>query len=178
MNRALGEARVPRRAVVIAAVLALGAAFALDRVSKNWALSELAGGQSIPLVPTVDLRLVFNPGVAFSLGEDAGPVLGVGIAVLLVALLTWVGIQIRRGSGLIPVILLATAAGGGLGNLYDRVSRGVDGPWTGSVVDMIAVNWFAIFNVADIFTVSGLIGWAAFNFIRRAPSPTTKEVHV
>lgn len=175
MTRAPGEARGSRPVVIIAAVLALGAAFVLDRVSKNWALSELADGRSIPLLPTVDLRLVFNPGVAFGLGRDAGPVLGVGIAVVLVALLTWVGIQIRRGSGLVPVILLATAAGGGLGNLYDRVSRGVAGPWNGSVVDMIAVNWFAIFNVADIFTVSGLVGWVVFTFIFRVPSRTTRE---
>ncbi|MBN9239599.1 MAG: signal peptidase II [Leifsonia sp.] len=30
---------------------------------------------------------------------------------------------------------------------------------SGTVIDMTAVDWFAIFNVADIFAVVGIVAW-------------------
>jgi signal peptidase II len=40
--------------------------------------------------------------------------------------------------------------GGAAGNLIDRLFRGDDGVLRGSVVDFIDLQWFPIFNVADM----------------------------
>lgn len=158
-----------------AAFLAMASAFVLDRLSKNWALTELSDGTVIPLLPTVELRLAFNPGVAFSLGAEVGPLLAVGVGVLLLALLGWIAIQVHRGAPVAGIVLLAMAAGGGIGNFYDRAARGDEGPLSGAVVDMIAVDWFAVFNVADIFTVCGIIGGAALIVLWRKPAGQERD---
>ena len=54
--------------------------------------------------------------------------------------------------------------------MYDRISRAEGGPLSGSVVDFIAVDWFAVFNVADILTVVGMMVWAGTALLTR-PRP-------
>lgn len=143
-----------------ATATAAAAALALDRLSKAWALASLSDGTVIPLVPTVRLELFFNPGVAFGIGADVGAPLVVGLMILIAALFGWITVRLIRGTDLTGTIFLAIAAGGALGNLWDRISRAQNGPLTGHVVDFIAVDWFAIFNVADIFTTCGIALWA------------------
>ena len=149
-----------------AAATALVAAFVLDRLSKAWALASLSDGAVIPLVPTVRLELFFNPGVAFGIGADVGAPLVVGLIVLIAALVGWIAVRLARTADLTGTIFLAIAAGGALGNLWDRISRAENGPLTGHVVDFIAVDWFAIFNVADIFTTCGIALWALTTLLR------------
>lgn len=144
----------------VAIVLVFGAGLAADRLTKSWALSTLADGTAITLIPTVSLRLAFNPGVAFGLGAGLGPAVAVGILILLLVLSCWIIWTALRGSARPPVLLLTAVAAGGWGNMYDRISRAEDGPLSGAVVDFIAVDWFAVFNVADILTVLGMIVWA------------------
>lgn len=149
-----------RTRAAVAAALAVAGAFALDQASKAWALSALSGGTTVSILPSVELRLVFNPGVAFGIGADAGAPLVIGLIVLNAALLGWVCARVVRDDDLVGTALLALAAGGGLGNLWDRIFRAGESPLTGRVVDFIAVDWFAIFNVADIFTTCGIALWA------------------
>lgn len=149
-----------RTRAAVAVALAVAGAFALDQASKAWALSALSGGTTVPILPSFELRLVFNPGVAFGIGADAGAPLVVGLMVLNAVLLGWVCARVVRDDDLVGTALLAIAAGGGLGNLWDRIFRAGDLPLTGRVVDFIAVDWFAIFNVADIFTTCGIALWA------------------
>ena len=111
-----------------------GALFAtvvlVDQLTKWAARSFLADGSSVVLVPgLLDLHLVYNEGAAFSLG--------VGWAWLFVAAKVEV-------SGL-AAGLLGVAAGGGVGNLIDRVS-------SGCVADFLMPTFvkFPVFNVADI----------------------------
>ena len=81
-----------------------------------------------------------------------------------------------RTSPIPDTIFLAIATGGAIGNIWDRISRATDGPLTGEVVDFIAVDWFAIFNVADIFTTCGIAAWALTTLLRprqHDPHPTT-----
>lgn len=73
-------------------------------------------------------------------------------------------------------IFLAIATGGAIGNIWDRIGRATEGPLTGEVVDFIAVDWFAIFNVADIFTTCGIAAWALTTLRRprqHDPHPAT-----
>ena len=159
----------------IAVAAALGAAFALDQATKAWALTALSNGKTIELVPTVRLELIFNPGVAFGIGANVGAPLVVGLMLVITALLGWVCVRLVRRDNLAGTIFLATAAGGAAGNLWDRISRAENGPLTGHVVDFIAVDWFAVFNVADIFTTCGIGAWALTSLIRVRRTPAEHE---
>ncbi|WP_294179140.1 signal peptidase II [uncultured Schumannella sp.] len=168
-GRAMGgsAAATARLRLGAAALLIFAAGIAADQLTKSWALSALADGAAIPLLPTVSLRLAFNPGVAFGLGANLGPVVAIAILVILLALTSWISWAIVSGRPRRRVLLLAAVAAGGWGNMYDRVSRAEGLPLSGTVVDFIAVDWFAIFNVGDILTVCGMIAWAATSlFIR------------
>ncbi len=142
------------------AVVVVVVGFVLDQLSKRWAVDALGGGETIPLFPTARFALVYNPGVSFGMGAEVGPLLTVGIMALALGLAVWVGWQIRHRASLLQVLLLSAVLAGALGNLFDRITRAEDGPLSGHVVDFIAVEWFAVFNVADILTVCGMIAWA------------------
>jgi len=156
--------------VGLAAVL-IATAFAVDQLTKSWALTELGDGRTIELVLGARFELIFNPGVAFGMGSELGPPLAVGLIVVLTALMSWVFVGAVRGAPLVGTAFLALAAGGGAGNIWDRISRAAETPLSGEVVDFIAVDWFAIFNVADIFTTCGIAGWAVLQVFGKHDSP-------
>jgi len=145
-------------ALIVVSVVAAGVF--LDQLVKQWALVDLANGRVIEVVPTFDLRLVFNPGVAFGLGAGLGPIVAVVLIGVLIGLTGWIAIKVWRGQQLVDVLLLSVVLAGGLGNVVDRVFRApADAPLTGEVVDYLAVSWFAIFNLADVFAVGGVLVW-------------------
>jgi signal peptidase II len=153
----LRDGRLARGGVVLGFLLL---AVALDQLSKQWAMQALADGRQIQLVPTIRLELFFNPGVAFGIGAEVGAPLVIGLIVLVGALVAWLCLRVIRRAPLTGTVMLAIAAGGGIGNLLDRILRADHGPLTGRVVDFIAVDWFAVFNIADIFTTCGIALWA------------------
>ncbi|QIS42438.1 signal peptidase II [Clavibacter capsici] len=154
------RSRTSRPVVAALAVVVVVVGFVLDQLSKRWAVDALGGGETIPLFPTARFALVYNPGVSFGMGAEVGPALTIGIIALSLGLAVWVGWQIRHRASLLQVLLLSAVLAGALGNLFDRITRAEDGPLSGHVVDFIAVEWFAVFNVADILTVCGMIAWA------------------
>ena len=122
------------------------AAYALDQVTKHLAVRELAGRAPVDVVGSwLQLRLLRNPGAAFSAGAALTPVItliAMGAAVVVVVL----GLRVRhRGWAVALGLLLA----GVLGNLTDRMLR-APGPFRGHVVDFIALPHWPVFNVADI----------------------------
>jgi signal peptidase II len=122
-----------------------------DQVSKQWALRALADGP-IDLFWTLRFRLVFNPGMAFSQGQNLGPLIGV-ISLFVIATLL---ILMARGSEFGPPVAIGLLVGGASGNLVDRVFRGR--AWLrGEVVDFIDFQWFPVFNVADIAINVGVV---------------------
>jgi len=141
----------------------------LDQLTKAWAIDRLVD-QSIPLVPTVSLRLVYNPGMAFGMGAEIGPALTVVLLLVVAGLIAWLSIGVVRRKPWRTVLPVAIVIGGATGNLVDRVFRATEAPLTGHVVDFIAVDWFAIFNVGDIFAVCGAILWAVLS-VARDPRP-------
>ena len=178
MTTAPAAARRPRtsRPVVVAlAVVVVVVGFVLDQLSKRWAVDALGGGETIPLFPTARFALVYNPGVSFGMGAEVGPLLTVGIMALALGLAVWVGWQIRHRASLLQVLLLSAVLAGALGNLFDRITRAEDGPLSGHVVDFIAVEWFAVFNVADILTVCGMIAWALTTVFGRDHAADAKD---
>lgn len=134
--------RVP---LAIAAVVVV-----LDQLTKHWALNELDDGHVIDVVGSLRFNLAFNRGMAFSQGEGLGPIIGVVALVVVVALLVSVGRSTSRWYPLAVGLIM----GGALGNITDRLFRG-DGWLRGGVVDFIDLQWWPIFNVADIGIVVG-----------------------
>lgn len=92
-----------------------------------------------------------NPGAAFSLFQNAGPLLGV--AAILVSL----GILfiLRNPRPMMEVIALGLVLGGAIGNLVDRVSRG-PGLLDGRVIDWISLWPIPTFNIADAAVTSAV----------------------
>lgn len=134
-------------------MLAAPLAFALDYLTKQWAVNVLkaqAGGRMNALEGLFHWEYAENTGAAFSL-FSGNPFLLVVLPVLLVAALIFYLWKDRQARA-VTQIGLWLAVGGGLGNWVDRAVRGF-------VVDFVALDFmrFAIFNVADICIVCGVI---------------------
>lgn len=148
-------------------MLALAVAvIAADQATKLWALSQLAGHRTVVLPGGwVDLRLISNPGAAFSLGSGATWVFTV-FATAAVAVIAWFAARARsRGQAMALGLLL----GGAAANLLDRLFR-APGPGVGRVVDFIDYHGWFIGNVADIAIVAG-VGI----LIMRSVTPSRRE---
>ena len=143
-----------------AALVAAAAVVAVDQLSKWWVLEALDGGRVIDLVWTLRLRLVFNTGAAFSSFQGLGPLLGVAAVAVAAGLL----LNRRLVSGRWSAIATGCIAGGALGNLADRLFRSDDGLLAGAVVDFIDVQWWPVWNVADMGVVLGgaALVWHAY----------------
>ncbi len=135
----------------LAALAAAAAVIVLDQLSKWWALDALDGGRVIELVWTLRLRLVFNTGAAFSSFQGLGPLLAVA-AVAIAAMLL---LNRRLASCRRSAVAAGAVAGGALGNLADRLFRANDSFAGGAVVDFIDVQWWPVWNVADMGVVLG-----------------------
>jgi signal peptidase II len=142
-----GDGPRDRRLSAPALAFAVAAAvFVVDQVSKHLAVRELTDHAPVEVVGTFfQLRLLRNPGAAFSAGASLTPVIS---AVALVAALVVVRFALRvrhRGWAMALGLLLA----GVTGNLVDRIFR-APGPFRGHVVDFFALPNWPVFNVADI----------------------------
>lgn len=127
-----------------AAIAAALAVLCLDQLTKSAALSRLDEGP-IELFWTLRLRLTFNSGVAFGLGEGWG-------GALLVAGLVLAGwIFVKLVDDWLGAIAAGAVVGGALGNGADRVLRD-----RGGVVDFIDFQWWPVFNLADVAIVTGV----------------------
>lgn len=134
--------------------LSLGAATAVavvvaDQLTKSWALGALDDGPR-HVVWTLRFKLSFNSGAAFGLGQGLAPLLIVVGVVMVVAL---VAMSRSAGTSLSAAVALGLVLGGALGNLTDRVFRDHDG----SVVDFIDLQWWPVFNVADMAITCGAV---------------------
>lgn len=124
---------------------------AADQGSKLWALSRLAGNRVIALPGGwVDLRLISNPGAAFSVGGGATWLFTL-LAAMAVVVVPWFAARARSR---VQVLALGLLLGGAAGNLCDRLFR-APAPGLGRVVDFIDYHGWFIGNVADIAIVAG-----------------------
>jgi signal peptidase II len=132
----------------IAAVSAIVIAF--DQLTKSWAVAALDDGP-IDLVGSLRLRLTFNSGASFSMGAGRGGVIGLVGLVVVVFLLR----SVARWPGALAPVALGMILGGALGNLADRLFRAGDGFLGGRVVDFVDLQWWPVFNAADVGVVVG-----------------------
>lgn len=127
---------------------------ALDQLSKYWALERLSGGRVVEVVGSLQFNLTKNSGASFSLGSDQGIGPWVTVIALVVVVILAFGQTSRTTLGALAAGLIA---GGALGNLADRAFRGDDGFLHGAVIDFIDLQWWPIFNIADMGVVVGAI---------------------
>ena len=124
----------------------------LDQLTKLWIVSHFYLGFEREVVPGL-LRLVHtrNRGVAFGMLGSSGPVVQIGLLVLVIVVVAFVIWQLAKGGAQgVAAFGLSLVLGGAIGNLVDRLLRG-------EVVDFILLylvtggrelTWPA-FNVAD-----------------------------
>ncbi len=124
----------------------------LDQLSKSWALGQLAGGETLPLLPPyIQLTLVENRGMVFGLLPDWGEALTV-LALVVVGwlLLAYPRLAARPLERLGAVLVLS----GALGNALDRLRYGF-------VVDFVHLEWPGLLanvsNFADHALVLGAL---------------------
>jgi signal peptidase II len=135
----------------------------LDQLTKWWAVNTL-DTRDIDIVWTLRMHLSFNSGMAFSRGQNLGPIIGVVALVVIVVLL----LSLRKQSGRLTDVAIGLIVGGAMGNVLDRLFRS-PGWLRGSVVDFIDFQWFPIFNIADMgitvggFLMVGASWWATRN---------------
>ena len=138
-------ARVMRARIALTTTAVLVAA--LDLGSKTWASRTLNDGSSTDLGP-LNLRLAFNPGVAFSLGDTLPPAALLAGTGVIVAALAVFAFRSTRTAALPVVLALAAMLGGAVANVIDRAADGL-------VTDYLHTGWFPTFNLADVFVVTG-----------------------
>lgn len=136
--------RFPRWIVVVVASLVV----ILDQVTKTLAESHLAT-HSVKLIGPLSLELVYNSGVAFSIGSGSTAVVTIVELAVLVAVVAYVR-KIKSG---VTALGFGLVIGGALGNIADRLFRHNNG----AVIDFIHTGFWPTFNLADSAVVIGIV---------------------
>lgn len=130
--------------------LVTGLAVLLDQATKAAVrVAAPTEGYIGTLIPgLIDLNHIENAGAAFSIGQGAGHIFTL---VAVVAIGVTFAIVCTEELPPYLTVSLACIAGGGAGNMVDRVMHG-------TVTDFLATTFmdFPIFNVADIFVTCGV----------------------
>ncbi|MFI0167351.1 signal peptidase II [Streptomyces sp. NPDC017095] len=158
-----------RRIAVLFAVAAF--AYALDLISKMLVVSRLEGHAPIRVVgDLLELHAIRNPGAAFGFGAAFTVIFTLIAAAVIVVI-----IRLARKLYSFPwAVALGLLLGGALGNLTDRVFR-APGVFEGEVVDFIAPQGFAVFNLADSAIVCGGILIVLLSFRGLDPDGTVHK---
>lgn len=117
----------------------------LDVVTKRLASIRFVDSPVVVIPDFLALTYTENPGAAFSLFRNAGPVLGLAAIAVSIGLL-W---SLRSERPWPETVAFGMIIGGALGNLVDRVFRG-SGFLDGKVIDWVDLWWIPTFNVADM----------------------------
>lgn len=123
-----------------------------DRLTKIAVVRRIPEGDWVDIVPGLALTHVHNPGIAFSLFAEGGPLSRLVLhMVIVMAVVVILWMVVRHGHHHVPAgLAFGLILGGAVGNLIDRILFG----W---VIDFIRV-WARIgdrvwswpdFNVAD-----------------------------
>jgi len=131
----------------VVALVALTAA-AIDLAAK--AASEARLADTTVDLGLLQLRLGYNSGVAFSMGDKL-PV-GVIVAITAIVSIALAAYAWHRApnAGLVEKIAGGAVFGGAIANVIDRARDGV-------VTDYLHTGWWPTFNLADTFLVTGFI---------------------
>jgi signal peptidase II len=159
------RSRAPLRTAAAGTLIAILAVLVLaaDQVTKYLAITYLPAEEPVEILGEfLQFYLIRNPGAAFSLGEGVTWLFTIALAAVAGAI---VWLALTRVHSRRWAVVLGLLLGGVLGNLTDRLVRDPGFP-VGHVVDFVLTPWMwfwttpAIYNVADIFIVTMMIGVA------------------
>ncbi|WNB84746.1 signal peptidase II [Cellulomonas sp. ATA003] len=119
---------------------------ATDLGAKAWAVNVLQ--DRVISLGVVDLRLAYNPGVAFSIGAGAPAWLVLTVTTIVTAAVGVVAWRTAAASTNGRLAALTLILGGAIANVVDRAADGV-------VTDYLHSGWFPTFNLADTAIVTG-----------------------
>ncbi len=125
---------------------------AIDLLSKSIAAEYLAFGQAVPLIPILDLLLVFNSGIAFSIFDFNNTLFSFGLSLIGLLIVAYLHSLYKDEESLINRFSLILIISGALGNILDRFT---DGVVTDFLFFHIGNTSFFIFNFADAFISIG-----------------------
>ena len=124
----------------------------IDLVSKSFAVQNLVFGQAIPLIPILDLLLVFNSGIAFSIFDFNNNVFSFGLSLFGLIIVAYLHSLYKNEESSINRFSLILIISGALGNILDRLP---DGVVTDFLFFHVGNTSFFIFNFADAFISIG-----------------------
>lgn len=157
-------------AYIAAIVLAV-----IDQLIKVWAVGNLQGQPERPFLQIgsfdwMHLRFVENNGAAFSILAGSKWFL-IGFSALMIAICLILMQKLGKKHRWL-LITMPLIAGGGLGNLIDRVFR------DGLVVDFLDFQLmnFAVFNFADVCVSVGVILMAICLLFVEKDEPSAKKL--
>jgi signal peptidase II len=141
----------------------------IDQLTKYWVSSVFSYGETLELLPVLNLTLVHNMGAAFSFLSDAGgwqrwffTIVSLAVSIVLVVWLY----QLPARQTLLATAL-ALVLGGAVGNLWDRVVLGY-------VIDFIDFHFqnhhWPAFIVADAAITLGAVLLILESFLAPKPS--------
>ncbi len=159
-----------RSAMILVSLALVG----IDQLTKWLAVKFIKPVGSIPVVKFgdtewINLTYCENTGMSFSLLEGQRFIL-IAVPIVLIALVEWY-IFSGRAKDKKMMFALACLAGGGLGNLIDRIFLG----YVVDFIDFRIIN-FAIFNFADICAVLGGIAFAIMMLIEDNKEEKAKKL--
>lgn len=152
-----GAPAAGRRATVFAAAAVVAM---VDLGVKVWAQAVVppTGIEAGP----VDLRLGFNPGVAFSFAAEAPPGVVLAVTAVVTAGVAALVYRAAPSGSRLQLPAFAAVLGGAVANLTDRAGDGV-------VTDYLHSGWWPTFNLADAAIVAGVILLVLSNVVRNGP---------
>ena len=137
----------------------------MDRITKMYFINLQESGTNVDfyIFPFLNLILTWNTGIGFGLVSLEANIfyhLLTGIILLIIIFLIYFLCKTRGIYAYLTVIIL----GGALGNLFDRL-------YYYAVPDFIDLHignfhWF-VFNIADIFISTGIIGLIILEFAKK-----------
>ena len=127
----------------------------LDQWSKNLAKVYLQEYERWNLSNFIDLTLIYNKGIAFSMFDYESGMQVLPLIILTIAAISFfIFLLIKDRWSLLEEIGILFLIGGAIGNLIDRILQG-------SVTDFILVYYnnfyFPAFNFADSFITIGIL---------------------
>jgi signal peptidase II len=129
-------------------------AIAVDQASKQWILTSIPPGSSIPVIWPLNLTLSWNEGFSFGLMSGHGELARWGLFVFALAVAGLLAVWARKSTNWLAGVGLGFVLAGALGNAIDRARYG-------AVVDFIDVSRLGffpwIFNVADSCITIGVV---------------------
>ena len=139
--------------------------FVSDRLSKIYVIKETLGNLDNYILKStyLNIRLIWNEGIAFGLFSFDDKVLYHSLSLLILVIIVAIIYMIIKSDGFKRFSLILIL-GGALGNFYDRIAYG-------AVPDFIDFHvndfhWF-IFNIADIFISIGVFALIALEIFNK-----------